>query len=38
VSGFEADGRVYQGPEMYEKLFEEVEKKFNPRKLEEKII
>ena len=26
ISGFESEGKILQGPEMYEKLFEEVEK------------
>ena len=38
ITDLEKDGRIIQGNELYNELFKEVEKKFNPEGLKEKII
>ena len=38
VTGFLTEGKVITGSQLYKKLFTEVDKKFNPKGLNNKII
>ena len=38
ITGFKKDGKILTGQAMYDELFNEMNKKFNPTKRAEKVI